>query len=235
MIPQARYEYEDYFLTTIIALKEKFPIYAKQYLSVHPQYFNLLLEYTITEDMTTLDVLLQKAKEFHGEICPGIVMGTRMTMAGLRELGMDPLTKNHDLIVYVEIDRCATDAIQAITGVSLGHRSLKHMNYGKFAATFIDTKTNKAVRVTALPKNPNQPKDMKEVAKMVGSVPEEELFRIQQVIVKIPPEDFPGFPTHKDKCSQCGEEIMDSKEVLVDGKTLCKNCAQGSYYTIINS
>lgn len=185
--------------------------------------------------MTTLEILLQKAKEFHGEICPGIVMGTRMTMAGLRELGMDPLVKNRDLIVYVEIDRCATDAIQSICGVSLGHRSLKHMNYGKFAATFVNTRTNKAVRVTALPKKPDQPTDMKEVAIMVAEAPEEELFLIQNVIVNIPKEDLPGFPTHKDACTKCGEQIMDSKEVVVDEKVLCKNCAEGSYYTVIPS
>lgn len=185
--------------------------------------------------METIDILLQKAKEFHGEICPGIVMGTRMTIAGMREIGMDPLKKTHDLIVYVEIDRCATDAIQAITGVSLGHRSLKHMNFGKFAATFVDTRSNKAVRVTALPKKPDQPTDMKEVAKMVCNAPEEELFQIQQVTVNIPPEDLPGFPTHKDTCSRCGEQIMDSKEVIIDGKAVCKNCAQGSYYTIITT
>jgi formylmethanofuran dehydrogenase subunit E len=183
--------------------------------------------------METIDILLQKAKEFHGDICPGIVMGTRMTIAGMRELGMDPLKKTHDLIVYVEIDRCATDAIQAITGVSLGHRSLKHMNYGKFAATFIDTRSNKGVRVTATPKNPDQPQDMKEVAKMIFNAPEEEIFRIQKVIVNIPPEDMPGFPTHKDICTRCTEQIMDSKEVIVDGKVVCKNCAQGSYYTIV--
>jgi formylmethanofuran dehydrogenase subunit E len=183
--------------------------------------------------MTALDTLLQKAKEFHGEICPGIVMGTRMTMAGMRELGLDPLTKTHDLIVYVEIDRCATDAIQAITGVSLGHRTLKHMNFGKFAATFINTVTGKAVRVSAVPKNPSQPKDMKEVAKMICSAPEEEIFKVQEVKIVIPKEDMPGFPTHKDVCSRCGEEIMDSKEVMIDGKAVCKNCAQGSYYTNI--
>lgn len=185
--------------------------------------------------MTDIDTLLQKAKEFHGEICPGIVMGTRMTMAGLRELGINPLQKNRDLMVFVEIDRCATDAIQAITGVSLGHRTLKYMNYGKFAATFIDMKTGKAIRVAALPKKPDQPTDMKEVAKMICNAPEEELFILQQVNVPIPPEDMPGFPTRKDVCSVCGEQIMDGKEVVSDGKSLCKNCAQGSYYTLLNN
>lgn len=181
--------------------------------------------------MEPIDILLQKAKEFHGEICPGIVMGTRMTIAGLRELGMDPLAKNYDLIVYVEIDRCATDAIQAITGVSLGHRTLKHMNYGKFAATFVNAGTGKAVRIAALPKRPDQPRDMKEVARMVCTAPEEELFLIQQVTVTIPPEDMPGFPTRKDRCSRCGEEIMDGRELHQNDRTLCRNCGEGSYYT----
>jgi len=183
--------------------------------------------------METLDVLLQKAKEFHGEICPGIVLGTRMAIAGMRELGMDPLKKNHDLIVYVEIDRCATDAIQAITGCSLGHRSLKFMNYGKFAATFIDTGKDKAVRIATLPKRSDQPKDMKEVARILCYAPENEILKIQDVKVKIPTEDMPGLPSHVDICSGCGEQIMDGKEVNSDGKILCKNCAAGSYYTVI--
>lgn len=102
--------------------------------------------------MEEFDILLETAKDFHGEVCPGIVMGTRMTVAGLRELEMDPQRKNLDLIVYAEVDRCAVDAIQAITGVSLGRRTLKLMNYGIFAATFIDVKVNKAVRVSFLPK-----------------------------------------------------------------------------------
>lgn len=87
------------------------------------------------------DILLEKAKKFHGGMCPGIVIGTRMTIAGLRELGMNPFKKNHELIVYAEIDRCLTDAIQAITGVTLGHRTLKYMDYGKFAATFLNMKS----------------------------------------------------------------------------------------------
>ena len=101
---------------------------------------------------TDLDLLLQKAKAFHGEICAGIVLGTRMTMIGMRELGMNPMEKNRNLIVYVEIDRCIADAIQAITGCSLGHRTLKYRPYGKFAATYVDLKTGSAVRVNVLEK-----------------------------------------------------------------------------------
>ncbi|MDD1729017.1 MAG: FmdE family protein [Methanospirillum sp.] len=180
--------------------------------------------------MTEFELLLEKATDFHGETCPGIVMGTRMTIAGLRELGMDPHTKTHDLIVYAEVDRCAVDAIQAITGVTLGRRSLKLMNYGIFAATFIDTGSGKAVRVSFLPPWPDQIQGMMEFGKTVRNAPEEEIFRIQEVSVTIPPEEKPGFPTRKNRCVRCGEQIMDGKEEILDQAPVCKKCAHGPYY-----
>ncbi len=65
--------------------------------------------------MSDFDILLEKGRNFHGEVCPGIVLGTRVAMAGMRELGMDPFVRNRDLMVYVEIDRCMADAVQAVT------------------------------------------------------------------------------------------------------------------------
>jgi len=183
--------------------------------------------------MADFDTLLEKAKEFHGEICPGIVMGTRMTIAGLRELGMDPHIKIKDLIVYAEVDRCAVDAIQAITGVTLGRRTLKLMNYGIFAATFIDTRSSKAVRVSFLPAWPENPQGLMGFGKIVRNAPEKEVFRIQEVSVTIPPEEKPGFPNKKCMCSQCGEQIMDGKEEIIDHAPVCKKCARGPYYTIM--
>jgi len=183
--------------------------------------------------MTVFDILLEKAQEFHGEMCPGIVLGTRMTMAGLRGLGMDPLQKNGNLVVYVEIDRCAVDAIQAITGVSLGKRTLKHINCGKFAGTFVDTRLHKAVRVSLLHKWPDKPQGLMEFGKITRSAAEEDLFRIQEVSITIPPEDMPGFPTRMVPCSRCDEQIMDGKEEIIDGVPVCKNCAHDSYYSII--
>jgi len=182
--------------------------------------------------MSDFEILLEKAKAFHGDACPGIVMGTRMTIAGMRELGMNPLEKNHDLIVYVEIDRCATDAIQAITGVSLGHRTLKNRDYGKFAATFVDTRSGKAIRVVGIPKNGEKEQDFSAIAQKLATVPESDLFTIQKVTVTIPDEDKPGLPTHKEFCSTCGEQILDRRGVNTNGKIQCKNCASGSYYVV---
>lgn len=92
-------------------------------------------------------------------------MGTRMTIAALRELGMNPHERNRDLIVYVEIDRCMTDAVQAIAGVSVGHRSLKVRDYGKFAATFVDTANNRAIRVSAINKPNREGEEMEDISK----------------------------------------------------------------------
>ena len=183
--------------------------------------------------MSDFDVLLAKAKDFHGDLCAGIVLGTRMTMIGMRELGMNPMERNRNLIVYVEIDRCIADAIQAITGCSLGHRSLKYRPYGKFAATYINVKTGDAVRVSVVEKKRTDktgPEAMKEAVRILLEAPEADLFRIKNVRVDIPDGDMPGMPKRRARCSTCSEMIVDDKEVTVDGMVLCGNCAHGSYY-----
>lgn len=187
-------------------------------------------------EMSDYELLFNKAKDFHGHACPGIVLGTRLTIAGLRELGMNPKEPIRNLIVFMEIDRCGTDAVQAITGCSLGHRSLKHKDFGKFAATFVDTKTGKAVRVSIHEKNRTEHDklDPKEVIKVLSKIPEEEILKIEHVMITIPKEDLPGFPVGKAVCSRCGEQISDSRQIVKNGKVLCRNCAGESYYTVID-
>src|SRR3989304_10086580 len=100
--------------------------------------------------MRAFDELLAEAIAFHGHLCPGQVLGVRMTMAVCRALGVEePKSMRKCLVVFVEIDRCATDAIQALTGCSLGKRTLKHLDYGKMAATFVNVSSGDAVRVAA--------------------------------------------------------------------------------------
>ncbi|MDD1703475.1 MAG: FmdE family protein [Methanoregula sp.] len=188
-------------------------------------------------DMSEFDDLFARAKEFHGHVCPGIVLGTRLTIAGMRELGMDPRKKNHDLIVYVEIDRCGADAIQAITGCSLGHRNLKHKDFGKFAATFVDTGSGNAVRVSVHEKNRAEHDKLppKDVIHVLSEVPEPEILEIERVQLAIPKEDLPGFPVGKAVCSACGEQISDNRHVIAQGKVLCRNCAGESYYRVLEN
>jgi formylmethanofuran dehydrogenase subunit E len=184
--------------------------------------------------MSEIDILLKKAKEFHGEVCAGIILGTRMTVAGMKVLEMNPLEKNRYLIVYVENDRCVADAIQAITGCSLGHRTLKYLPYGKFAATFVDLKTGAAVRVSIADKTINDRlgtvavKDISPTALL--ETQESDLFHIRRVHCTVPDEDMPGLPKHKAYCSRCNEVILDNKVVVRDGAVLCNNCAGMTYY-----
>ncbi len=123
-------------------------------------------------DFYNFEFYLKKAGDYHGHICAGIALGTKMTLAAMKALGMDPGVKNKNLIVYAEIDRCMTDAVQVITGCSLGHRSLKYIDYGKFAATFINLETGKALRATIRESfNSNGP--IEEVSKIIEQTPDE--------------------------------------------------------------
>ena len=99
--------------------------------------------------MRPFEELLEESGKLHGHVCPGQILGVRMAMLGCTLVGVDEPTKSKSLIVYVEIDRCATDAIQAVTGCRLGKRTLKYLDYGKVAATFVNTTTGKAFRVVA--------------------------------------------------------------------------------------
>ncbi|MCK5551999.1 MAG: formylmethanofuran dehydrogenase subunit E family protein, partial [Deltaproteobacteria bacterium] len=103
--------------------------------------------------MKSLDELLRKCAEAHGHLCPGQVLGVRMALKGCRLIGIDnPQTsssRRKKMIVYVEIDRCATDAISAVTGCKLGKRTMKFRDYGIMAATFINLETGQAFRISA--------------------------------------------------------------------------------------
>ncbi len=192
----------------------------------------------------TFDELLKESVALHGHLCPGQVLGVRLAMYGLRLLKIeDPKGKDRkQLIVFVEIDRCATDAIQSVTGCSLGKRTLKWMDYGVMAATFIDLKRDKAVRIIAreesrqiaasrFPQIENKYKRQIEAYKVMS---DDELFDVQEVRVSIPEADMPGRPGRRVQCDRCGEWVQDYRDVEKDGKIMCKACAFGAYYEVIS-
>ncbi len=183
--------------------------------------------------------LLAESAALHGHICPGQVLGVRMAMRGCQELGIDrPREEGKRLVAYVEIDRCAADAIQVVTGCKLGKRTMKYVDYGKMAATFIDLQTGDAIRLAAredarekavLCYHPGWTKYEAEVA-AYKAMTDEELFHVERVLVEIPIEDMPGPPLHRVICDQCGEGVNDYREVRIAGNVLCRACAYGSYY-----
>lgn len=189
--------------------------------------------------MRPFDELLADAAVMHrGCVCPGQVLGVRMAMLGCQRLGIDEPTQDKRLIVYVEIDRCMADAIAAVTGCRLGKRTLKHMDYGKCACTFVDVPTGRAVRVVArddardhvwryTPRGLDKSTAQREAYKVM---PDAELFIVQEVIVDIPEHDRPGKPVSRVACAVCGEGINDRREIWQNGQALCRACAQGGYY-----
>lgn len=188
--------------------------------------------------MKTLDEYLQMAEKAHGHLCAGQVLGVRLAMLGLRELGIaDPVAERKRLVTYVEIDRCVTDAVALVANCRLGKRALKFMDWGKVAATFADLKTGRAIRVVAREASKQVAREMyPELDKEQGQqkayrrLPDEVLFDRQWVRVNVLPEDLPGYKGPRAVCEQCGEGINFKRELIVEGRTLCRGCGGERYY-----
>jgi formylmethanofuran dehydrogenase subunit E len=181
--------------------------------------------------MDDYEFFVNKVTAFHGHVCTGIVLGTRMSLAAMRYLGLDPHQQNRNILAYAEIDRCMTDAVMVITGCSLGRRTLKHIDYGKFAVTLINQDSGIAVR--AIVKEDFSRKDnMDETIRLIASISDERLITLQTVQVDISEYDLPGFPRRSAVCAVCGEQVMDGRDIIRNGVTLCRGCTGGNYYTV---
>ncbi len=184
--------------------------------------------------------LLEESVRIHGHLCPGQVLGVKMSMLGLFEIGIaDPKGQDRkSIMVFVEMARCVTDAIQSVTGCSLGRRTMKFMDYGKMAATYLNLKTGRAARVVVKEESRRKAKELfpeienKYLAQVEAYkiMPDEELFDVMEVRVKLNPGDMPGRPIRRIKCDDCGEYVQDLREVYSDGKILCRSCSDTSYY-----
>jgi len=178
--------------------------------------------------MNTFAEDLQEATTYHGHLCTGQILGVRMARAGVKALGIDDPKGFRDLIVYVECDRCLTDAIGTVTGNKLGKRNLKWMDYGKSAATFLNLQTGEAFRLHTR-KHFNPPEDVDLIA-FFEAISDEEMFETQSVQVNYRPEDLPGKPLCHYVCPVCGEEVNDGRQVIKDGVAICKGCLDDAYY-----
>ena len=175
-------------------------------------------------------------------MCPGQILGIRMAMLGLRSIGIDdPVKARKRLLTFVEIDRCATDAVSLVTGCRLGKRSLKFLDYGKVAATFVDLETGRAVRVAAredarakakamFPAMSDASQAQLEAYRVMEN---EDLFDLRAVRVNLKPEDLPGRPRSRVTCAQCSEGVNDGRELRLGDRVLCRSCAGERYYEVV--
>jgi len=248
--------------------------------------------------MLTLDSLVREAEIAHGHVCAGQILGVRLALFGLAKLGIDdPRGKDRKrLVTFVEIDRCATDAIGVVTGCRMGKRALKFRDWGKMAATFVDLYTKSdchperergsevealcgrqpAAEIPSASEGPDAVKDpyslsgsqgqstdsshyyrairiaAKESSKKLAremhpeienknqqqmlayrEMTDDDLFTAEWVKVELLPEEFPGYKADRIVCAQCGEGINFHREVVRDGKILCRSCAGESYYSVL--
>jgi formylmethanofuran dehydrogenase subunit E len=192
--------------------------------------------------MQEFETLLKGSSETHGHLCPGQAVGVRMAMLGCRLIGLDEPTSRDQikkLIVYVEMDRCTADAVAYATGVKLGRRSLKFMDFGIMAATFVNLETGKAFRIISTEESrdlaeayaPEIADKQARTLEAYKRMPDSVLFRVQQVTVAVPDEDMPGPTRFKATCSGCGQVVRDRREVIKDGRSFCKPCAGNAYFS----
>ena len=191
--------------------------------------------------MKTLAEYLDLAAVAHGHLCAGQVLGVRLAMLGLQELGIDdPVADRKRIVTYVEIDRCVTDAVALVANCRLGKRALKFRDWGKVAATFCDLQTGHAVRIAAKEASkqaakdlfPDLPKDEAQ-QKAYAELADDVLFDKHWVKIEVQPEDLPGFKGPRVVCAECGEGINFKREVVTNGRTLCRACAGERYYEAI--
>src|SRR5918997_3542870 len=167
--------------------------------------------------MQPLDELLEECGRLHGHMCAGQLLGVRMSQLGCRLIGVDDPrgADRKKLIVWVEIDRCMADAVGAVTGVRLGKRSLKYLDYGKVAATFLNILTGEAVRIVALDESraladaryPEIESKKERQFRAYREASDEELFKVERVRVDYGEMDEPGRPRSRVVCARCGEGV----------------------------
>jgi formylmethanofuran dehydrogenase subunit E len=186
--------------------------------------------------MESLDQLLVEAEAAHGHLCAGQVLGVRMALLGLSRLGFDGRPQGPDrkrLVTYVEIDRCATDAISLVTGCRLGKRALKFRDWGKMAATFVDLATHRAIRIVALEESrdlahelyPHLETKTSRQMQAYRDLADSQLFREQWVSVDLAPTDLPGSSGDRIVCPRCGEGVNFGRVVPLGGQLVCLSCA----------
>ncbi len=181
----------------------------------------------------TFDEDLQRAVAFHGHLCAGQVLGTRVARMALDHFGIEDPDAYRDLIAIVETDRCMADAVCVVCGCRLGRRRLKWRDLGKMAATFYDMDSKEAIRISIVGQE-HAPNGVDPV-EFYGQFSDDRFFKLQHVRVKLTEEDLPSAAHASVTCEECGEKVTNGRHVVSEGRVLCKTCAGlDDYYEVID-
>jgi len=191
--------------------------------------------------MSDLQSLLELCAQRHSHLCPRQVLGVRIGLAGMRALAIKPPIKRKRLLAIVETDGCFSDGVEVATGCSVGHRTLRVEDYGKVAAVFVDKKTEQAVRIA-----PHLHVRQRASAHVAGetrhyfaqlqayqTMSDDELLMMQEVRLSTPIKTIVSRAGRRVNCSSCGEEIINEREQIIDGRPHCITCVHGGYYNVV--
>ena len=184
--------------------------------------------------------LLKLSSTRHDHLCPRQVLGVRMGLAGLAAIGLEAPMPHKAALVIIETDGCFADGVEVASGAAVGHRTLRVADQGKVAAVFANVKTGSAIRLAprldvrmrALEYAPGIKDKYYAQLKGYQIMPEKELFTFQVVVLEPTLERLLSRPGLRAKCTHCGEEIINERQVRVEGKVLCRHCAGQGYYRI---
>lgn len=199
-------------------------------------------------DLTLLTALLNLSAERHQHLCPRQVLGVRMGLLGLKELGLLPASgrfSNTDkrLLTIVETDGCGADGVAVATDCAVGRRTLRVLDFGKVATTMIDVESGRAIRIHPHPHSrqraqqtaPSAPSPWHAYLSAYQTLPDCQLLIAQPVTLTQSLAQILSKPTARAICATCGEEIINEREVKQNGITLCQPCAGTSYYAVTAS
>jgi formylmethanofuran dehydrogenase subunit E len=185
-----------------------------------------------------LHELLKLSSSRHDHLCPRQVLGVRMGLVGLRAIGLEAPMPHKAALIIIETDGCFADGIEISSEATVGHRTLRVVDQGKIAAVFANLKTGKTLRLAptldvrqrALAYAPQIKKKYYAQLKGYQVMPEEELFSVQEVALDPALITIISRPGLRTKCANCGEEIINDRQVHIGGKVLCRTCAGERYY-----
>lgn len=185
-----------------------------------------------------LKTLLAQTSALHDHLCPRQILGVRSALLAGKILNLDFPRTDKRVMVFVETDGCFADGVAVASGCTLGHRTMRLMDYGKIAATFVDSKTGQAVRIAprtdlrqrVKDERPEGQKRYQAYLEAYRTLPDEELLTVQDVEMKLDIKHLVSIHGKRAICDGCGEEIINEREVLQAGRTLCLSCAGEGYY-----
>lgn len=188
-----------------------------------------------------LQAILAESSARHSHLCPRQVLGARIGLAGGAALNLDLPRTDKQLLIFVESDGCFADGVEVATGCTMGHRTLRLEDYGKIAAVFVDIESERAVRVAprldvrerAYAYAPSERRHYFVQLQGYQVMPDEELLTVQPVALTTPVAQIVSRPIVRANCDRCGEEIINEREIVGGGQTLCRSCAQPGYYRVL--